>query len=73
VAARTKTMQLTVERTLSGDEVDDYVGPWRSPARATSWIAMAGAADPHYILDLLPGLKTDAVPTRLICGKDDDF
>ncbi|TLM84711.1 alpha/beta fold hydrolase [Pseudarthrobacter sp. NamE5] len=73
LAARTKTMQLTVERRLSLEEVDDYVSPWRSPARARSWMAMAGAADPRYTLDLLPALKTAAVPTRLIWGRDDDF
>lgn len=73
LAARTKTMQLTVERPLSDYEVDHYVSPWRSPARARSWMAMAGAADPRYTLNLLPALKTAAVPTRLIWGRDDDF
>lgn len=36
-------------------------------------MAMAGAADPRFTLDLLPALKTAAVPTKLIWGKDDDF
>jgi len=73
LAARTKTMQLTVERPLSAEEIDDYVSPWQSPARARSWMAMAAAADSRYTLDLLPALKAAAVPTRLIWGKDDDF
>ncbi|WP_458781187.1 alpha/beta fold hydrolase [Arthrobacter sp. D3-16] len=73
LAARTKTMQLTVERHLSGEEIDEYVFPWRDPARARSWMAMAGAADSRYTLDLLPALKAAAVPTRLIWGRDDDF
>jgi pimeloyl-ACP methyl ester carboxylesterase len=66
-------MQLTVDRTLSAEEIDDYVSPWQSPARARSWMAMAAAADSRYTLDLLPALKAAAVPTRLIWGKDDDF
>ncbi|WP_411374070.1 alpha/beta fold hydrolase [Arthrobacter sp. MPF02] len=73
LAARTKTMQLTVERPLTDEEINDYVTPWRSPARARSWMAMAAAADPRYTLDLLPALKSAAVPTRLIWGRDDDF
>ncbi|TLM84517.1 alpha/beta hydrolase [Pseudarthrobacter sp. NamE2] len=73
LAARTKTMQLTVERTLTPEEVEDYVSPWQNPARARSWMAMAGAADSSYTLDLLPALKEAAVPTRLVWGKDDDF
>jgi pimeloyl-ACP methyl ester carboxylesterase len=36
-------------------------------------MAMAGAADSRYTLDLLPALKAAAVPTRLIWGRDDDF
>ena len=73
LAARTRTMQLTVERSLTAEEIDGYVFPWRSPARARSWMAMAGAADSRYTLGLLPALKAAAVPTRLIWGRDDDF
>lgn len=73
LAARTKTMQLTVERPLTPEEIDDYVFPWRNPARARSWMAMAAAADSRYTLDLLPSLKKAAVPTRLIWGRDDEF
>jgi pimeloyl-ACP methyl ester carboxylesterase len=73
LAARTRTMPLTVERPLSADETEDYVFPWRTVERARSWMAMAAAADSRYTLDLLPSLKKAAVPTRLIWGKDDDF
>lgn len=73
LAARTKTMQLAVERHLTTEEIDDYVLPWRSPARTRSWMAMAAAADSRCTLELLPALKAAAVPTRLIWGRDDDF
>ena len=73
LAARTRTMQLTVDRTLSNEEIDAYVFPWRSPARARSWMAMAAAADSRYTLELVESLKAAAVPTRLIWGRNDDF
>ncbi len=66
-------MPLTVERTLTGEEIQDYVAPWQSPARARSWMAMAGAADSRYTVEVLPALAAAAVPTRLIWGRDDDF
>ncbi|GER23970.1 oxidoreductase [Zafaria cholistanensis] len=71
--ARMKTMQLTVDRELSDEEIADYTSPWRSPARCRSWMAMAAAADAHYTLDLVPALRTAALPTRLIWGRDDEF
>jgi pimeloyl-ACP methyl ester carboxylesterase len=68
LAARTKTMPLTVQRPLSAGEIAEYASPWQDPARARSWMAMAGAADSRYTLDLLPELKAESVPTRLIWG-----
>nr|BAI53126.1 hypothetical protein [Arthrobacter sp. IF1] len=73
LAARTKTMQLAVDRQLATEEIDDYVLPWRSPTRARSWMAMAAAADSRYTRQLLPALTAAAVPTRLIWGRGDDF
>lgn len=70
---RRRSMAAAVGRPLSEDEVEDYVQPWRSAARVRSWSAMAGAADPRYTLDLLPGLVEAAVPTRLVWGRDDEF
>lgn len=73
LAARTKSMPLMVERSLSPAEIDGYVFPWHSPARTRSWMALAGAADSRYTLDLLPSLRAAAVPTRLVWGRDDEF
>lgn len=73
LAARARTMQLTVERNLSKEEIDAYVFPWRNPARARSWMAMAAASDSRYTLELVAPLKAAAVPTRLIWGRDDNF
>ena len=73
LAVRTKTMQMTVGRELSDDEIADYTSPWTSPARCRSWMAMAGAADARLTTDLVPGLPETAIPARLVWGRDDDF
>ena len=38
--------------------------------RVRSWIAMAGAADARFTLELLPLLRERAVPTLLLWGED---
>ncbi|MGN7147432.1 alpha/beta fold hydrolase [Arthrobacter sp. SAFR-179] len=73
LAARRKSTQACALRTLTEDELEDYLSPWQSPARARSWMAMAAAADARYTLDLVPALKEAAIPTRLVWGRDDDF
>jgi pimeloyl-ACP methyl ester carboxylesterase len=66
-------MGKAVARPLSQDEVEDYVSPWHSPARARSWMAMAAAADPRFTSDLVDGLIGRDLPTALIWGEDDQF
>ncbi|UKA65985.1 alpha/beta hydrolase [Arthrobacter sp. FW306-05-C] len=73
LAARRKSTQGCAVRTLTEEELEDYLSPWHSPARSRSWMAMAAAADPRYTLDLVPALKEAAIPTRLVWGRDDDF
>lgn len=55
--ARMRTMQLTVGRELSDEEIADYTSPWRSPAHCRSWMAIAAAADAKYTPDLVPALR----------------
>jgi pimeloyl-ACP methyl ester carboxylesterase len=73
VASRRQSMAQAVGRPLSEGEIDDYVSPWHSPARARSWMAMAAAADPRFTLDLVDGLVERALPTLLVWGEDDEF
>ncbi|HET7326287.1 MAG TPA: alpha/beta hydrolase, partial [Nocardioidaceae bacterium] len=73
VEARRASMDKAVERALSDAEIDDYISPWRDERRARSWMAMAAAADARFTLDLVPGLVEQAVPTRLVWGRDDGF
>ncbi|WP_051442099.1 alpha/beta fold hydrolase [Arthrobacter sp. H14] len=62
-----------VARELTDEELDDYLSPWKSPARSRSWMAMAAAADNVHTLNLVPALREAAVPTRLVWGRDDEF
>lgn len=73
LGARRQSMAKAVTRELSSEETEDYLSPWHEPARARSWMAMAAAADPSFTLDLVPALIDNAVPTRLVWGRDDTF
>lgn len=71
--AREASTQRAIKRTLSEEELADYLSPWNEPARHRSWMAMAAAADPRYTLDLVPVLQDAHIPTRLVWGSEDDF
>ncbi|UUL75607.1 alpha/beta fold hydrolase [Pseudarthrobacter sp. Fe7] len=71
--ARAESTQRAVKRTLSEEELGDYLSPWTEPGRHRSWMAMAAAADPRYTLDLVPLLQEARIPTRLVWGSEDDF
>ena len=70
--ARAGSTRRAIKRTLSDEELTDYLSPWTEPARHRSWMAMA-AADPRYTLDLVPLLQEARIPTRLVWGSEDDF
>jgi pimeloyl-ACP methyl ester carboxylesterase len=70
---RAESTRRAIARHLDDDELEDYLSPWHTPARARSWMSMAAAADNKYTLALVPALKTAAVPTRLVWGHDDEF
>ncbi|RSN07174.1 alpha/beta hydrolase [Streptomyces sp. WAC 05977] len=53
--------------------VAEYLDPWHDPRVRRSWLALAGAADSRYTLDLVPSLKRSATPKLLIWGEDDAF
>jgi pimeloyl-ACP methyl ester carboxylesterase len=73
VKGRTVSTRRSVLRELNGEELADYLSPWREPARVRSWTAMAAAADPKYTMELVPALQKAALPTRLVWGTDDEF
>ncbi|WP_426996990.1 alpha/beta fold hydrolase [Pseudarthrobacter sp. N5] len=73
MTARAVSTRRAVQRTLSEEELADYLSPWTAPARHRSWMAMAAAADSRYTMDVVPWLKEARIPTRLVWGRDDDF
>ncbi|MDI3387810.1 alpha/beta hydrolase [Streptomyces sp. B-S-A8] len=64
-----------IARVLSGVATEsliaEYADPWTDQQVRRSWLALAGAADNRYTLDLVPALRRSTVPKLLIWGEDD--
>ncbi len=64
-----------VARVLAGVATErliaDYADPWSDARVRRSWVALAGAADNRYTLDLVPALRRSGTPKLLIWGEDD--
>jgi pimeloyl-ACP methyl ester carboxylesterase len=73
VAARREAVTKALAMPVSDALVSEYVEPWTDRRVARSWMALAGAADSHYTLELLHGLRRSTVPKLLVWGEDDDF
>jgi pimeloyl-ACP methyl ester carboxylesterase len=73
VAARRTALTAAIGRPIEGDELAEYLSPWTDLRVARSWMALAGAADPRYTLELVADLAAAAVPTLLLWGEDDTF
>lgn len=73
VAARRTAITAALGRPASEEELADYLSPWAELRVARSWMALAGAADPRYTLELVDGLRQAAVPTLLLWGEEDTF
>ena len=57
----------------SEELVTEYLDPLTDPRVSRSWMALAGAADCKYTLDLVPELRTTTAPKLLVWGEDDPF
>jgi pimeloyl-ACP methyl ester carboxylesterase len=73
LAARRKSVTKALARPASEAEIAEYLEPWTNPRVARSWLALAGAADNRYTLELLPGLRESTTPKLLVWGEDDGF
>jgi len=73
VEARRTALTAAIGRPIEGDELAEYLSPWADLRVARSWMALAGAADPRYTLELVDELAAAAVPTLLLWGEDDAF
>src|SRR5262245_48141684 len=62
LAARRQAVTSALGDAATEQLVDDYVDPWTDPRVRRSWLAMAGAADSRYTLDLVPTLKLSTTP-----------
>jgi pimeloyl-ACP methyl ester carboxylesterase len=73
LAARRAAVTAAIGRPATEEELQDYLDPWHDARVARSWMALAGAADPKYTLELLPALRADRTPKLLVWGQDDGF
>ncbi|WP_433442642.1 alpha/beta fold hydrolase [Nonomuraea sp. CA-141351] len=73
LAARRKAVTTALARPASEAELAGYLEPWHDLRVGRSWMALAGAADSRYTLDLVPALKADETPKLLVWGEDDTF
>ncbi|MFE5564842.1 alpha/beta fold hydrolase [Amycolatopsis japonica] len=74
LAARREAVTLDLAGAATEHRIADYTDPWTEPRVRRSWLAMAGAADSRYTLDLVPPLRrTTSTPKLLIWGEDDPF
>jgi pimeloyl-ACP methyl ester carboxylesterase len=73
LAARRQSVMKALARPASEAEIAEYLEPWTDPRVARSWLALAGAADNRYTLELLPGLHESTTPKLLVWGEDDQF
>ncbi len=73
LAARREAVTAALAGAATEQRIADYLDPWTAARVRRSWMALAGAADSRYTLDLVPALKRSTTPKLLIWGEDDDF
>jgi pimeloyl-ACP methyl ester carboxylesterase len=73
LAARRQAVTTDLAGAATEQRIADYLDPWTDPRVRRSWLAMAGAADSRYTLDLVPTLQRSTTPKLLIWGEDDGF
>ncbi|WP_406634785.1 alpha/beta fold hydrolase [Amycolatopsis sp. WGS_07] len=73
IAARRRAVASALAGAATEQLIADYLDPWLDARVRRSWLAMAGAADSRYTLDLIPALRRSTTPKLLIWGEDDSF
>ncbi|GAA3136022.1 alpha/beta hydrolase [Streptomyces rectiviolaceus] len=71
--ARRQAVTAALAGAATEQRIADYLDPWTVSRVRRSWMAMAGAADSRYTLDLVPALQRSTAPKLLIWGEDDPF
>jgi pimeloyl-ACP methyl ester carboxylesterase len=73
LGSRRTALTTALGRPATEAELAEYLDPWHSPRVGRSWMALAGAADSRYTLDLVPALRRSERPKLLVWGEDDGF
>jgi pimeloyl-ACP methyl ester carboxylesterase len=73
LAARREAVTTDLAGAATEQRIAEYLAPWTDPRVRRSWLAMAGAAESRYTLDLVPALQRSATPKLLVWGEDDRF
>src|SRR5207302_9773412 len=73
LAARRVSVVKALGRPASEAEIAEYLAPWTDPRVARSWLALAGAADHRYTMEMLPALLLSKTPKLLVWGVEDSF
>lgn len=73
LAARRQAVTSALAGAATEKRVTEYLDPWTDLRVRRSWMAMAGAADSRYTLDLVPALQRSTTPKLLVWGEDDGF
>lgn len=73
LSARRRVVTAALAGAATEELIDEYLAPWTDARVRRSWMALAGAADSRYTLDLVPALKGSPVPKLLVWGEDDAF
>lgn len=71
LAARRQAITRVLAGVATESLIADYVDPWTGEGVRRSWMALAGAADNRYTLDLVPALQRSTTPKLLVWGEDD--
>ncbi|MEV0042137.1 alpha/beta hydrolase [Nocardia rhamnosiphila] len=71
--ARRQAVASALANAATEELITEYVEPWTDPRVRRSWLALAGAADNRYTLDLVPLLRRCRTPKLLVWGEDDRF
>ncbi|MFE9650313.1 alpha/beta fold hydrolase [Streptomyces sp. NPDC006365] len=72
LAARRQAVTRSLAGAATEQRVAEYVDPWTDARVRRSWMALAGAADNRYTLELVPALQRSTTPKLLIWGEDDE-
>jgi pimeloyl-ACP methyl ester carboxylesterase len=73
VSARRQAVTKALAMPVSDALVSEYVAPWTELRVARSWMALAGATDCRFTMELVDALRRSSVPKLLVWGEDDEF